>query len=106
MAAQLFMSYPQKLICRRNAVSSDKSVHLQPKRDERDQINEAECAKKPPPGPEISWRTNVSSPKQSRNRRAEFSVTSDKSISDLGNRSETENVVIAPDQPFSRRATS
>src|SRR5262249_27193059 len=61
-------NYRQKLIDGRYPVSADKSVYLDPKGHEGDQIDHTECAQEPAARPNIGWPSHVFAPEQSCNR--------------------------------------
>src|SRR5205823_11523725 len=58
----------QELIDGRHPIAADKSVHLDPKRYEGDQIDRAECAQEPAPRRNIGGSPHVFAPEESRNR--------------------------------------
>src|ERR1700730_349211 len=105
-AAKLSVSRRKKFAHWGNSVRADESVDLDPERNERDQENQTDRAKKPASRRKISRRANVIAPKKSRNRRCEPAIRSDDFVKAFRDRRETRNVVVIPGQPLFRRSTS
>src|SRR5437016_5837209 len=89
-----------------NATGANQSVDLNPKRNEGDQENQTDRAKKPSPGNEVSRWPNIVTPQKPRDGGSCFSIRRDRSVESFRDRGESGKVIVTPDQPLLRRSTS
>src|SRR6266478_4144615 len=104
--AQLGAGRREKFAHWSNSIRPDESVDLDPERDERDEKNQTDRAKKPGARPKIGWRANVIAPEKPRDHRSESAITRDNFVKAFRDRRKTRKMIVTPRRPLLGRSTS
>src|SRR5438874_4484903 len=87
--SDLLANVGKKLVGRRDALRADESVDLDPKRNERDQVNKTEPTQEPAARPKVGWRPHIFAPEESRHGRCAAAIARNQTVKRFRCRGET-----------------